>query len=66
VRCIGVDKIWIEYEKIIVNGKELNSDERFALIFADGFHHNPRLFYEFFLKTYGFPFEGIVIRWESL
>lgn len=66
VHCISVDKIWIEYERININGKELNLDERNDLAYADGFHHNPKTLYEFFLKTYGFPFEGILIRWENL
>lgn len=66
VRCISVDKIWIEYERININGKELSQAERNEIAYADGFRHNPKTLYEFFLKQYGFPFEGILIRWENI
>lgn len=65
VRCIGVDKIWIEWGKVNINGNDLEVVSQFALAEADGFDDAIK-FFEFFRDQYGFPFEGILIRWEDL
>lgn len=54
---IGIDEGYIR-----VGGHTLYLQERLDLVHADGFKSTAD-FMEFFRKTHGLPFAGVVIRW---
>ena len=63
--CKRVDEIVIELnvdETIWVNGQTLSRPERLVLARADGFVSVGR-FVAFFRRTYGLPFEGVIVKW---
>jgi len=61
--CTNTSQIVIDNDpyRVIVNGVEVQDEDRFAQ--ADGFPSVAELF-DFFEETHGLPFHGTLIEWE--
>ena len=61
--CKSVEQICINYSYFISLGsRDLTITEESELIRQDGFDNSDK-FFEFFLKTHGLPFYGLLIKW---
>jgi len=62
--CTSVEPICIEeHYEIVVGVRLLPLAEEIRFIRADGFK-SAKKFYDFFRKTHGLPFWGLLIKWE--
>ncbi len=65
--CKSVEPITIDSYEIDLNCVNLSSRETWDLVEADGFgvgYLAEDAFFDFFRKTHGLPFWGLLIKWE--
>ena len=61
-RCANVQTIRVDRERITIDVREINRDEKKQLAVSDGFDDLDE-FLRWFDEHYGLPFEGLLIKW---